>query len=65
MGRFNLVPRNLAVPVGVNLVEVAREPGYSLPGFVAGKRIARVHDGAIRLLPRDGGGLEASVELPL
>jgi two-component system osmolarity sensor histidine kinase EnvZ len=28
-------------------------------------RIARAHGGAVRLLPREGGGLRVRVELPL
>ncbi|MBI2311053.1 MAG: HAMP domain-containing protein [Betaproteobacteria bacterium] len=34
-------------------------------GLAIVERIARMHGGAIRLISRDGGGLEARVELPL
>ena len=39
-------------------------PGTGL-GLAIVDRIARMHGGAIRLLPREGGGLRARVELPL
>jgi two-component system osmolarity sensor histidine kinase EnvZ len=39
-------------------------PGTGL-GLAIVERIARMHGGTIRLLPRDGGGLRARVELPL
>ena len=34
-------------------------------GLAIVERVARMHAGTIRLLPREGGGLEARVELPL
>lgn len=34
-------------------------------GLVVVERIAQLHQGRLQLLPRDGGGLEARVELPL
>ena len=39
-------------------------PGTGL-GLAIVDRIARMHGGAVRLLPREGGGLRARVELPL
>jgi len=39
-------------------------PGTGL-GLAIVDRIARMHGGSVRLLPRDGGGLQARVELPL
>ncbi|MBI2509392.1 MAG: two-component sensor histidine kinase, partial [Betaproteobacteria bacterium] len=34
-------------------------------GLAIVARIARLHGGSVKLLPRDGGGLRARVELPL
>jgi two-component system osmolarity sensor histidine kinase EnvZ len=34
-------------------------------GLAIVDRIARMHGGSVRLLPREGGGLRARVELPL
>jgi len=34
-------------------------------GLASVDRIARLHGGAVRLLPREGGGLRARIELPL
>lgn len=39
-------------------------PGTGL-GLAIVERIARTHGGTVRLLPREGGGLRARVELPL
>jgi two-component system osmolarity sensor histidine kinase EnvZ len=39
-------------------------PGTGL-GLAIVDRIARLHGGEVRLLPREGGGLRARVELPL
>jgi two-component system osmolarity sensor histidine kinase EnvZ len=34
-------------------------------GLAIVERVARMHGGRVQLLPRDGGGLRARVELPL
>jgi two-component system osmolarity sensor histidine kinase EnvZ len=46
--------------------DVARSgaPGAGL-GLAIAERIARLHSGLLYLFPREGGGLEARVTLPL
>ncbi len=43
----------------------ARSTSGSGLGLAIVDRIAKMHRGSVQLLPRDGGGLEARVELPL
>lgn len=46
-------------------MDSARSTSGTGLGLAIVDRIARMHGGRIRLLPRDGGGLRARVELPL
>jgi len=45
-------------------MDSARSTSGTGLGLAIVERIARLHGGAIKLLPRDGGGLRARVELP-
>ena len=46
-------------------LDTARSGSGTGLGLAIVDRIARLHGGSVRLLPRDGGGLRARVELPL
>jgi two-component system osmolarity sensor histidine kinase EnvZ len=46
-------------------LNAARSTSGSGLGLAIVDRIAKMHDGSVRLLARDGGGLEARVELPV
>ncbi len=46
-------------------MDSARSTSGTGLGLAIVDRIARLHGGAVRLLPREGGGLRARVELPL
>jgi two-component system osmolarity sensor histidine kinase EnvZ len=46
-------------------LDVARSGAGTGLGLAIVDRIARLHGGSVQLLPRDGGGLRARVELPL
>jgi two-component system osmolarity sensor histidine kinase EnvZ len=68
-----VLDRGPGVPVGeaenmlrpFTRMDTARStPGTGL-GLAIVDRIARLHGGEVRLLPREGGGLRARVELPL
>ena len=45
-------------------LEAARSGSGTGLGLAIVNRIAAMHGGAVRLLPREGGGLRARVELP-
>ncbi|MES2564193.1 MAG: ATP-binding protein, partial [Pseudomonadota bacterium] len=46
-------------------LEVARSGSGTGLGLAIVDRVARMHNGAVKLLAREGGGLRARVELPL
>jgi two-component system osmolarity sensor histidine kinase EnvZ len=46
-------------------LDTARSSAGTGLGLAIVERIARLHEGSVRLLPREGGGLRARVELPL
>jgi two-component system osmolarity sensor histidine kinase EnvZ len=46
-------------------MDAARSTSGTGLGLAIVDRIARMHHGCVRLLPRDGGGLRARVELPI
>ena len=46
-------------------LDTARSSAGTGLGLAIVDRIARLHGGSVQLLPRDGGGLRARVELPL
>jgi two-component system osmolarity sensor histidine kinase EnvZ len=46
-------------------LDTARSGAGTGLGLAIVERIARMHGGSVQLLPRDGGGLRARVELPL
>ena len=46
-------------------MDAARSTSGTGLGLAIVDRIARMHGGCVRLLPRDGGGLRARVELPV
>jgi two-component system osmolarity sensor histidine kinase EnvZ len=46
-------------------MDTARSTSGTGLGLAIVERIARLHQGGVRLLQREGGGLRARVELPL
>ena len=46
-------------------LDTARSGAGTGLGLAIVDRIARLHGGEVKLLPREGGGLRARVELPL
>jgi two-component system osmolarity sensor histidine kinase EnvZ len=46
-------------------LDTARSSAGTGLGLAIVERIARLHEGSVQLLPREGGGLRARVELPL
>ena len=46
-------------------MDAARSTSGTGLGLAIVDRIARMHDGTVQLLPREGGGLRARVELRL
>jgi two-component system osmolarity sensor histidine kinase EnvZ len=46
-------------------LDSARSSAGTGLGLAIVDRIARLHGGSVQLLPREGGGLRARVELPL
>jgi two-component system osmolarity sensor histidine kinase EnvZ len=46
-------------------LEVARSGSGTGLGLAIVERVARMHNGTVKLLAREGGGLRARVELPV